>query len=176
LSQAEHDEVAQSILITDDAVYAKQVIDAVEDHLATLPRAKIARTSWDDNGCVITVQSMDEVADLVNKIAPEHLELAVENAKEFSKKIKNAGSIFIGRYTPESIGDYIAGPNHVLPTSGSARFSSGLSVLNYMKRNTLIECTKESLQIIGPPAMDLAKEEGLEAHRHSIGMRLIQEK
>ena len=172
LSQAEHDEMAQSILITDDPVYAKQVMDAVEDHLATLPRAAIALASWDKNGCVIIAKNMDEVPALVNHIAPEHLELALENAKEFSKKIKNAGSIFVGRYTPEAIGDYIAGPNHVLPTSGSARFSSGLSVLNYMKRTTVIECTKESLDIIGPPAMKLAEEEGLDAHKNSIGIRL----
>ncbi len=172
LSQAEHDEMAQSILITDDPVYAKQVTDALEDHLATLPRAAIALTSWDNNGCVIVVKNMDEVPALVNQIAPEHLELALENAKEFSKKIKNAGSIFVGRYTPEAIGDYIAGPNHVLPTSSSARFSSGLSVLNYMKRTTVIECTKESLEIIGPPAMTLAEEEGLDAHKNSIGIRL----
>ena len=172
LSQAEHDEMAQSILITDDPAYAKQVTDAVEDHVATLPRAAIALASWDNNGCVIIVKNMDEVPALVNQIAPEHLELALENAKEFSKKIRNAGSIFIGRYTPEAIGDYIAGPNHVLPTSGSARFSSGLSVLNYMKRTTVIECTKESLEIIGPPAMKLAEEEGLDAHKNSIGIRL----
>ena len=172
LSQAEHDEVAQSILITDDAVYAKQVIGAVEEHLTTLPRAAIARESWDNNGCVIVAANMDEIPALVDKIAPEHLELAVENAQEFSKKIRNAGAIFVGRYTPEAIGDYIAGPNHVLPTSGSARFSSGLSVLNYMKRTTVIECGEDSLGIIGPPAMRLAKEEGLEAHKKSIGIRL----
>jgi len=175
LSQAEHDEVAQSILITDDAVYAKQVIDAVEDHLATLPRAKIARTSWDNHGCVITVNDMDDAPYLINQIAPEHLELALEDAQEFSKKVRNAGSIFVGRYTPEAIGDYIAGPNHVLPTSGSARFSSGLSVLNFMKRNTIIECNDVSLGKIGPPAMTLAKEEGLEAHKRSIEIRLSKE-
>lgn len=172
LSQAEHDEVAQSILITDDPIYAKQVIQAVEEHLTTLPRAAIARESWDNNGCVIVVSSMDEIPALVDQIAPEHLELAVDNAQEFSKKFRNAGSIFVGRYTPEAIGDYIAGPNHVLPTSGSARFSSGLSVLNYMKRTTVIECSKDSLEIIGPSAMRLAEEEGLEAHKKSIGIRL----
>lgn len=175
LSQAEHDEVAQSILITDDPVYAKQVIDAVEDHLATLPRANIARTSWDNHGCVITVGDMNDAPDLINQIAPEHLELALKEPREFSKKIHNAGSIFIGRYTPEAIGDYIAGPNHVLPTSGSARFSSGLSVLNFMKRNTIIECDEVSLAKIGPPAMILADEEGLEAHKRSIEIRLNKE-
>ena len=121
---------------------------------------------------MIVVQNLDKAPDLINQIAPEHLELAMDNAAEFSKKIKNAGSIFVGSYTPEAIGDYIAGPNHVLPTSGSARFSSGLSVLNFMKRNTVIECTKESLQIIGPLAMKLAVEEGLGAHEKSIGIRL----
>ena len=172
LSQAEHDEVAQSILITDDEGYAAKVIDAVDEHLKTLPRADIARTSWQNHGCVIVVDSMDQVPTLVDQIAPEHLELALDNANEFSKKIRNAGSIFVGRHTPEAIGDYIAGPNHVLPTSGSARFSSGLSVLNFMKRSTVIECTKESLEILGPPAMKLATEEGLDAHKYSIGIRL----
>ncbi len=172
LSQAEHDEVAQSILITDDEKYAKQVIMAVEDHLTTLPRAQIARTSWDNHGCVITVANIKEAASLVNRIAPEHLELALENARDFAGEIRNAGSIFIGRHTPEAIGDYIAGPNHVLPTSGSARFSSGLSVLNFMKRNTVIECTEAGLKAIGPAAMVLADEEGLDAHKRSIGIRL----
>lgn len=172
LSQAEHDEAAQSILITDDNDYAEAVISAVDEHLKTLPRADIARASWQNNGCVITVSDMNDAPALINRIAPEHLELALSDAREFSKKIRNAGSIFIGRYTPEAIGDYIAGPNHVLPTSGSARFSSGLSVLDFMKRNTLIECTQQSLEIIGPPAMRLADEEGLDAHKKSIGIRL----
>lgn len=172
LSQAEHDEVAQSILITDDADYAKDVIAAVAGHLETLPRANIARASWENHGCVIVVDSLDDAPALIDQIAPEHLEVAVEDAREFTAKIRNAGSIFIGRYTPEAIGDYIAGPNHVLPTSGSARFSSGLSVLDFMKRNTLIECDANNLAIIGPPAMSLADEEGLDAHKHSIGIRL----
>ncbi|MDG1437347.1 MAG: histidinol dehydrogenase [Emcibacteraceae bacterium] len=172
LSQAEHDEVAQSILITDDAQYATSVIKAVDDHLETLPRAAIARTSWENHGCVIVVDNIDDAPALIDKIAPEHLELALDDAANFAGKIRNAGSIFIGRYTPEAIGDYIAGPNHVLPTSGSARFSSGLSVLDFMKRNTLIECNAENLAIIGPPAMTLADEEGLDAHKYSIGIRL----
>ncbi|MDG1020321.1 MAG: histidinol dehydrogenase [Emcibacteraceae bacterium] len=172
LSQAEHDEVAQSILITDDAFYADQVIKAVDVHLETLPRAEIARTSWENHGCVIVVGAMENAPTLIDQIAPEHLELAVENANDFANKIRNAGSIFIGRYTPEAIGDYIAGPNHVLPTSGSARFSSGLSVIDFMKRNTLIECHAENLGIIGPSAMKLAEEEGLDAHKNSIGIRL----
>lgn len=172
LSQAEHDEVAQSILITDDAVYADQVIKSVDEHLETLPRADIARASWENHGCVIVVESIENAPVLIDQIAPEHLELAVDNADKFATKIRNAGSIFIGRYTPEAIGDYIAGPNHVLPTSGSARFSSGLSVIDFMKRNTLIECDARNLGIIGPSAMRLAEEEGLDAHKHSIGIRL----
>ena len=176
LSQAEHDEVAQSILITDDQDYADKIISAVDEHLKTLPRATIARTSWENHGAVITVSDMNEAPDLINRIAPEHLELAFENAREFSEEIRNAGSIFIGRHTPEAIGDYIAGPNHVLPTSGSARFSSGLNVLNFMKRNTIIECSEDSLKRIGPAAMILADAEGLEAHKKSIEIRLTEEK
>ncbi|MBL4603809.1 MAG: histidinol dehydrogenase, partial [Emcibacteraceae bacterium] len=176
LSQAEHDEVAQSILITDDQDYADKVINAVDEHLKTLPRAAIARESWENHGAVIIVGDMSEAPDLINRIAPEHLELALENAREFSEEIRNAGSIFIGRYTPEAIGDYIAGPNHVLPTSGSARFSSGLNVLNFMKRNTIIECNEGSLRKIGPAAMILADAEGLEAHKKSIEIRLAEEK
>lgn len=172
LSQAEHDEDAQSILICDDPDYAQNVIAAVDDQLKTLPRANIARESWNNNGCVIIINHMDDAPDLIDRIAPEHLELAVDNAEIFSKKIRNAGSIFVGRYTPEAIGDYIAGPNHVLPTSGSARFSSGLSVLNFMKRNTIIECDRSSLAIIGPPAAILAEAEGLDAHKNSITIRL----
>ena len=172
LSQAEHDEVAQSILITDNEAYANTVIDAVEDHLKTLPRADIAQASWNNHGCVITVDDLDDAPALINQIAPEHLELAVEDKDRLLSKIRNAGSIFIGRHTPEAIGDYIAGPNHVLPTSGSARFSSGLSVLDFMKRSTLIECDEASLAKIGPSAMVLADEEGLDAHKKSISIRL----
>jgi histidinol dehydrogenase len=176
LSQAEHDEVAQSILITDDQEYAIKVIDAVEDHLKTLPRANIARASWNNHGCVITVSDLDDAPALINQIAPEHLELAVADCEKMLSKIRNAGSIFIGRYTPEAIGDYIAGPNHVLPTSGSARFSSGLSVLDFMKRSTLIECDAASIAKIGPSAMTLAGEEGLDAHKKSIEIRLTEKK
>lgn len=172
LSQAEHDEVAQSILITDDNVFAEQVIQAVEEHLATLPRANIARASWDNHGAVIIVDDLSEAAGLVNKLAPEHLALCVDDPRTMAKDMRHAGSIFLGRYTPEAIGDYVAGPNHVLPTARSARFSSGLSVLNFMKRNTLIECDAKSLREIGPAAMTLAREEGLDAHRLSIGIRL----
>jgi len=172
LSQAEHDEVAQSILITDDAAFAKVTCDAVEDHLATLPRANIARSSWDNHGAVIVVDDMIKAPALVDRLAPEHLELAVDNPRDMAGQIRHAGSIFLGRYTPEAIGDYVAGPNHVLPTSRSARFSSGLSVLNFMKRNTLIECDADSLGRIGPSAMTLADEEGLQAHGRSIEVRL----
>jgi histidinol dehydrogenase len=172
LSQAEHDEVAQAILITDDAEFSDKVAAAVEAHLETLPRAKIARAAWQDHGCIIIVNELKEAIPLINKLAPEHLELAVDRPREFAKDVRHAGSIFLGRYTPEAIGDYVAGPNHVLPTARSARFSSGLSVLNFMKRNSLIECNLESLQIIGPSGMALAKEEGLQAHERSIGLRL----
>lgn len=172
LSQAEHDEVAQSILITDDEAFAKATMAAVEDHLLTLPRADIARTSWQNHGAVILVDQLDDAVALVNRLAPEHLELAVDEPRLMAEKIRHAGSIFLGRYTPEAIGDYVAGPNHVLPTARSARFSSGLSVLNFMKRNSLIECTEQSLREIGPAAMILAEEEGLQAHGRSIGIRL----
>jgi len=172
LSQAEHDEVAQAILITDDAAFAKATCDAVAAHLSSLPRAKIARKSWHDHGAVILVDNLEQAIPLINQLAPEHLALAIDNPREFAGRITNAGSIFLGRHTPEAIGDYVAGPNHVLPTARSARFSSGLSVLNFMKRNTLIECTPESLQEIGPAAMRLAEEEGLQAHAGSIGIRI----
>tara|TARA_B100001939_G_scaffold315415_2_gene300580 strand:- start:32451 stop:33758 length:1308 start_codon:yes stop_codon:yes gene_type:complete len=173
LSQAEHDEVAQSILITDDEAFAEATCMAVEDHLATLPRANIARKSWDNHGVVLLVRDlMKEAPTLVDRLAPEHLELAVDSARDMAEKISHAGSIFLGRYTPEAIGDYVAGPNHVLPTDRTARFASGLSALNFMKRNTMIECSAGSLARIGPAAMTLAREEGLEAHERSIGIRL----
>ncbi len=172
LSQAEHDEMAQSILITDDRAFAQATCDAVDEHLAKLPRADIARKSWHDHGAVILVDNLDAAIPLINKLAPEHLELAIEKPRAYADRITNAGSIFLGRYTPEAIGDYVAGPNHVLPTGRSARFSSGLSVLNFMKRNTLIECTRESLTEIGPAAIILAEEEGLQAHASSIGIRI----
>ncbi|MBL4800551.1 MAG: histidinol dehydrogenase [Emcibacter sp.] len=175
LSQAEHDEVAQSILITDDPVFSKATCAAVEEHLKDLPRAHIARTSWQDHGAVILVDNLEQAIPLVNQLAPEHLELAVDNPRDFAEHIKNAGAIFLGRYTPEAIGDYVAGPNHVLPTARSARFSSGLSVLDFMKRSTLIECTRTSLEKIGPAAILLAEGEGLQAHARSIGIRLTND-
>ena len=176
LSQAEHDEVAQAILITDNEAFAKATCAAVEVHLNNLPRAEIARTSWNDHGAVILVDNLNQAVSLINQLAPEHLELAIDNARDYAKDIRNAGSIFLGRYTPEAIGDYVAGPNHVLPTARSARFSSGLSVLNFMKRNTLIECSRESLARVGPAAITLAEEEGLQAHARSIGIRLDNKK
>ncbi|NOZ42455.1 MAG: histidinol dehydrogenase [Alphaproteobacteria bacterium] len=172
LSQAEHDEAAQAILITDDADFATATCDMVAQHLTTLPRAEIAGKSWNNHGAVIVVDSFDHAFPLINRLAPEHLELAVDNPHRLIKDIKNAGSIFLGRLTPEAVGDYVAGPNHVLPTARSARFSSGLNVLHYMKRNSLIECSRDGLGRIGPAAMILAQEEGLQAHAHSIGLRL----
>lgn len=172
LSQAEHDEMAQAILITDDANFARATRDSIEDHLKDLPRSDIARASWNDHGAIILVSKLTQAIPLINQLAPEHLELAIDNPRRFAENIRNAGSIFLGRYTPEAIGDYVAGPNHVLPTARSACFSSGLSVLNFMKRNTLIECSPESLSQIGPAAMTLATEEGLQAHARSIEIRL----
>lgn len=172
LSQAEHDANAQSILITDDADFAGAVEAAVEAHLKTLPRSEIAGKSWADFGGVIVTGSLDEVPALVDRIAPEHLELATENAEALAGEIRNAGAIFIGRYTPEAVGDYVAGPNHVLPTSGSARFSSGLGVLDFLKRSSIIGGNVESLAAIGPAAVALARAEGLDAHALSVAIRM----
>lgn len=172
LSQAEHDTAAQSILITDNEAYARQVMAAVEDHLANLDRKDIALASWTDFGAVIVLENLRDAVPLVNRLAPEHLELAIEDADDFKSKIRNAGAIFIGRYTPEAIGDYVAGPNHVLPTARAARFSSGLSVYDFMKRTTFVGCTQESLEAIGPAAVRLAEEEGLGAHALSVAIRL----
>ena len=172
LSQAEHDESAQSILITDDAGFAAQVERAVEGHLKTLPRAAIAGKSWEDFGAIILVDTLADAVPLVDRIAPEHLELAVADPEALSARVRNAGAIFLGRYTPEAIGDYVAGPNHVLPTARSARFSSGLGVLDFMKRTTTVACDADSLARIGPAAMTLAETEGLHAHAASVALRL----
>lgn len=172
LSQAEHDESAQSILITDDPGFARAVAAAVEGHLARIGRAGIAGASWRDHGAVITVRSLDEAVVLADRIAPEHLELAVADPDALAAKVRNAGAIFLGRHTPEAIGDYVAGPNHVLPTARSARFSSGLNVLDFMKRTTLVGCTPDSLRAIGPAAVRLAEAEGLGAHALSVALRL----
>ena len=172
LSQAEHDESAQSILITTDAAFGQAVADAVTARLESLERANIAGPSWRDFGAVITVGDLDEAAKLSNRIAPEHLELAVADPEALSDKITHAGAIFLGQWTPEAIGDYVGGPNHVLPTARSARFSSGLSVLDFMKRTTLARMTPESLRAIGPAAVRLATSESLQAHGLSVQARL----
>ncbi|WP_417843915.1 histidinol dehydrogenase [Thalassospira sp.] len=171
LSQAEHDPVAQSILITDDADFAEAVQKAIDVHLETLPRAEIAGASWRDFGAIIVVEKLDQAPALVDRLAPEHLELAVDDPDALADKIHHAGAIFLGRYTPEAIGDYVAGPNHVLPTARSARFSSGLGVLDFIKRSSLIKCTPESLAKIGPAAIALAESEGLHAHGLSVAIR-----
>ena len=172
LAQAEHDTAAQSILITDDAGFAEDVVAAVEAQLKTLPRGETARASWVDFGAVILVESLDEAPALSDRLAPEHLEIATDNADALAEEIRHAGAIFVGRYTPEVIGDYVAGTNHVLPTARSARFASGLGVLNFMKRTSLLKLDAESLKKLGPAAMTLARAEGLDAHRRSVGIRL----
>jgi histidinol dehydrogenase len=174
LSQAEHDPVAQSILITDDAAFADQVQAAIDKHLETLPRAEIAGASWRDFGAIVLVENLSQAPALVDRIAPEHLELAVDDPDALAEDIHHAGAIFLGRYTPEAIGDYVAGPNHVLPTARSARFSSGLGVLDFIKRSSLIKCTPESLAKIGPAAIALAESEGLQAHGLSVAIRSNQ--
>ena len=172
LSQAEHDEQAQAILITDSIEFAKKVEVSVKKFLEDIPRSKIASTSWYNKGALIVVENMDEAIELINFIAPEHLELAFNNAEKYIDKIKNAGAIFIGLNTPEAVGDYVAGPNHVLPTNGTAKFSSGLSVLDFYKRTTVVKCNKKNLAIIGKHAVTLAKAEGLDAHAMSISLRI----
>ncbi|MBN8196269.1 histidinol dehydrogenase [Thalassospira povalilytica] len=174
LSQAEHDPVAQSILITDDAGFADRVQQAIDTHLETLPRAEIAGASWRDFGAIVLVENLSQAPALVDRIAPEHLELAVDDPDALADDIHHAGAIFLGRYTPEAIGDYVAGPNHVLPTARSARFSSGLGVLDFIKRSSLIKCTPESLAKIGPAAIALAESEGLQAHGLSVAIRSNQ--
>lgn len=174
LSQAEHDENAQSILITDDADFGQAVTLAVEKRLETLERRAIAAPSWRDFGAVITVQNMNEAVILSDRIAPEHLQLCVDDADGMAAQVKHAGAIFIGAWTPEAIGDYVGGPNHVLPTARSARFSSGLSVMDFLKRTTLSKMTPQSLAAIGPAAEILATSENLEAHGLSVRLRLDQ--
>lgn len=172
LSQAEHDESAQSLLITDDVEFGKAVAASIEKQLETLERRAIAGSSWRDFGAVIVVQDLAEAARLSDRIAPEHLELCVEDPDGLCARITHAGAIFLGAWTPEAIGDYIGGPNHVLPTARSARFSSGLSVLDFMKRTTLAKMTPASLRAIGPAAERLAQSESLEAHGLSVRARL----
>ena len=172
LSQAEHDESAQSILITTDAAFGKAVAHAVDKRLETLERRAIAGASWRDYGAIITVRDLSEAAALSDRIAPEHLELCVADPEALLGQISHAGAVFLGHWTPEAIGDYIGGPNHVLPTARSARFSSGLSVLDFMKRTTLARMTPAALAAIGPAAEQLAQSESLEAHGLSVRARL----
>ena len=174
LAQAEHDVSAQSILITDDRNFADRVAEAVEAQLKTLPRGETAGASWRDFGAIITVPSIDgeQAFAIANRIAAEHLELAFEGAEAAVEKVRNAGAIFVGRYTPEVIGDYVGGSNHVLPTARSARFSSGLSVLDFVKRTSILQLGPEQLRELGPAAIALAEAEGLDAHGKSVSIRL----
>jgi histidinol dehydrogenase len=172
LAQAEHDASAQAILITDDARLAGATERAIESQLAELPRGKVAGASWRDFGAVILVCKLDEALPLVDAIAPEHIEIAAADSERLAGRIRNAGAIFIGAYTPEAIGDYVAGSNHVLPTARSARFSSGLGVLDFMKRTSILKCGPEQLRALGGAAIALGTAEGLDAHARSIAIRL----
>jgi histidinol dehydrogenase len=174
LAQAEHDASAQSILITDDVGLADRVEKAVQSQLKTLPRAKVAGASWNEFGAVIVVRKLDDAIALVDQLAPEHLEILADDPERLVKRIRNAGAIFIGAHTPEAIGDYVAGSNHVLPTARSARFSSGLGVLDFMKRTSLVKCGPEQLRALGPAAIALGEAEGLSAHARSVSIRLNQ--
>ncbi len=172
LSQAEHDPVAQSIMITDDAVFADTVADRVGVELAMLPTARVASESWNTHGVIIEVASLDEAPALADALAAEHVEIATDDPEVLFERIRHAGSVFLGRLTPEAVGDYVAGPNHVLPTGRRARFASGLSVLDFMKRTSFIQLDDDALKAIGPAAIALAEAEGLHAHARSIEMRL----
>ncbi|MBL8583478.1 MAG: histidinol dehydrogenase [Rhizobiaceae bacterium] len=172
LAQAEHDSAAQSILITDSAGLADAVEAAVERQLASLPRGQTAAASWRDFGAIILVETLDDAIPLADRLAAEHVELAMEGAEPFAARLRNAGAIFIGRHTPEVIGDYVGGSNHVLPTARSARFSSGLSVLDFMKRTSILKLGPDALRALAPAAIALARAEGLEAHARSVGIRL----
>jgi histidinol dehydrogenase len=172
LAQAEHDASAQSILVTDDVVFADRVEEAVTGQLKTLPRADIAGASWRDYGTIIIVPDLIGALPLVDRLAPEHLEISAANEEDLAANVRNAGAIFLGAHTPEAVGDYVGGPNHVLPTARSARFSSGLNVLDFMKRTSILKCGPEALRKIGPAAVTLGRAEGLEAHARSVAMRL----
>jgi histidinol dehydrogenase len=172
LAQAEHDEAAQAILITDDRGFADRVAAAVDTELANLPRSAIAGASWHQHGAIIVVRDWDEAVELVNRLAPEHLELMVRDQAAVFANVRHAGAVFLGAYCPEAVGDYVAGPNHVLPTGRTARFASGLSVFDFLKRTTWVEADAASLQRIGPAAVSLAQAEGLDAHARSIALRL----
>ena len=171
LSQAEHDTVAQAIFITPDEQLLNEVEQAIEEHLAHLPKAEIARTSIANRGALVLVKDRQEAIDLINQVAPEHLELSLDDAQEMAENIRHAGAIFMGRYTPEAIGDYCAGPNHVLPTSGTARFSSPLGVYDFQKRTSLIMCSQEGVKTLAKTADILAQEENLDAHARSARYR-----
>ena len=172
LAQAEHDPAAQSILVTDSPALADAVEKAVERQLQTLPKAEIAGASWRDYGAIILIDRLENAIPLVDRLAPEHLEIETENAEELASKVRNAGSIFLGSHTPEAIGDYVGGPNHVLPTARSARFSSGLGVLDFMKRTSILKCDADALRALGPAAITLGRSEGLEGHARSVAIRL----
>jgi histidinol dehydrogenase len=172
LAQAEHDPAAQSILMTDDAALADAVEKAVNAQLTTLPRGAVAGASWRDFGAIILVRALDDAIPLVDALAPEHLEIETADPERLAAKIRNAGAIFLGAHTPEAIGDYVAGSNHVLPTARSARFSSGLGVLDFMKRTSILKCGPEQLAALGPAAIALGEAEGLDAHARSVAIRL----
>jgi histidinol dehydrogenase len=172
LAQAEHDTAAQSILMTDSAALAERVAAAVEAQLKMLPRADIAGKSWEDFGAIILVRKLEEALPLIDQIAPEHLEIVAAGADAYAEKIRNTGAIFLGAYTPEAIGDYVAGSNHVLPTARSARFSSGLGVFDFMKRTSILKCGPDQLAALGPAAIALADAEGLGAHARSVAIRM----
>ena len=176
IGQAEHDSLAQCILISKDKKIIKKVNDEIIKQLKKLSRSQITKNSLRNNGILIHMQSDQKIIDTVNKIAPEHLEIYMKNNNEIIKKVKNAGSIFIGKFSPEAIGDYIAGPNHVLPTSGAAKFSSGLSVNDFLKRHSLIKISKRGIERLGPSVINLAQHENLEGHANSIKIRLKKEK
>ncbi len=175
LAQAEHDEAAQAILMVSDRAFADEVEAAIETHLETLPRAGIARRGWQDWGAVMIVGSWEQAVPLIDRIAPEHLELAIEAPDDIARRVTNAGAIFLGPHTPEALGDYLAGPNHVLPTGRGARFSSGLGVLDFVKRSSIIGGGIEALRQIGPAAATLARAEGLGAHALSVDLRLAKD-
>lgn len=172
LAQAEHDPAAQAILVTSSRALADTVAAAVEEQLATLPRREIAAASWRDHGAIILVADLVDAIPLVNRVAPEHLEIEAADAERLAGLVRNAGAIFLGSHTPEAVGDYVAGSNHVLPTARSARFSSGLGVLDFMKRTAILRCDPASLAAIGPAAIALGRAEGLEGHARSVAMRL----
>jgi histidinol dehydrogenase len=174
LAQAEHDVAAQAILLTNDASLASSVESAVERQLANLPRGSVARRAWTDHGAVILVHDFDEAVPIIDALAPEHLEIETADAERLVARIRNAGAIFIGHHTPEAIGDYVAGCNHVLPTARSARFSSGLTVLDFMKRTSILKLGADQLRALGPAAIALGRAEGLDAHARSVAIRLNQ--